>query len=578
MSHKVVILKTKQQSLKQAEQFLRNRQWQIVSTTNLRDAIAAVIQRQPEFILVAADHPNKKVRALPKLIGQAFPVKVIGFVESSSSAGMAVLHEMGLEYNVFPPVSGPAIERIVLKMKRDEEKRIHDKQKGQDGTHTERGGHSQTVSGGDSSYSSARELLAKLASGDDEGNSDEASIIGNSSHGANPNGAAGQSSENAPAENAFLGGPTGGRSPGGAIVQKGIPGAEGPAGYIPSSNDKNDQGPSWIPQDPKPKNSEGTQGRPSEQTNSGIGGTSGDDPGIFSNPYASNWDTNLEAPFPGHGQRPPQPWVPNSPPREEDGGPPVFEHDNVTAKQKKPEPTYKQDPQHYPDRDSLVVKGTQAALDSSVTVVGDGPVEQIEQASNVACIVINSPRFSGYLVAALGKDRKIDKEFLDSVKERLFSFLRANGESVKEEDGMSLKLEQVEFEDWAIAQADFLRKSIHGTSEIAMAFFPSQETSAQLEQSAAENMLKMDIEELKDDVAVEFDLYVYLPTNQKYILYTPQGRKLHSEQRGRLKEKGVTHMHLRKDAQGQVKRYRAQVYLNDKIAEFQRRPKVGKAS
>lgn len=641
MSFKVVILKTKPQSLKQAEQFLRNRKWQVIATTTLRDAIAAVIQRQPDFIMVAADHPNKKVRILPKLIGQAFPVKVVGFVETSSSMAMSVLHEMGLEYNVFPPVSGPAIERTILKIKKDDERREQEKQKAiENGTYQADQNASMTVAGGGGEGSSAREMLQKLVSGsDDDLLADDNAIVGgfavpgkdggkasgapgtsegaagfipgdpaselkSASQGSSPSSDSGFSHTGSETEDgkdiAVAAGHQSPRIEGKATqdgirgkahqaVQSGPSGAEGQAGGDGGSADAEG---AWVPSS--------STAKPKKSPNSDEY-----EPG-FENPYASSWETDDDGkPRANHGERrpkvldknetaesdPAKPYdtpagdAPNPPdpnwadydkiPATARKNGPVMEHGAVDLRKTKKLPEYKQDPASFPDKDSIFVKGTQAALDDSVRVINPlTEYQPIETATNVACITINSPRFSGYLVAALGRDRKIDDAFLKSVQDRLFSFLRSNGEVIKDEESMNLKLEQVDFEDWAIGQADFLRKSVHGTDEIAMAFFPSKETSAKLEQSVSEKMLKMSIDELKDDVPVDFDLYIYLPTNQKYLLYTPQGARLFGQQRGRLRQKGVTHMHMRKESAGQVKRYRAQVYLNDKISEFRKKPKI----
>lgn len=657
MSYKVVILKTKSQSLKQAEQFLRNRQWQIIATTNLRDAIAAVIQKQPEFIMIAADHPNRKVRVLPKLIGQAFPVKVVGFVEASTNASMAILHEMGLEYNVFPPVSGPAIERTILKIKKDEEKRELDRQRAiENGTYMPETDPGATTAVTGDGFSNAREMLARLASGDE--NQDDSGVVPGS-----PNSPAGLAADtnatgaldstailpgsitdpsrastgNAkgdsaggfvpgtnPSENGgFIPG-SGSTAPGSTSGAAGT-GADGASGFIPGTSSTNRDavgasapgtGPAFTGAVPAPGTGDGFIPRPGNPGESAADGaayggragssseagwqpagpakargphtTSDGDDGSFENPYASSWDTNENG-------RPQGPANPGS----KDGGgtapgaeaprgmeysdfeptgsgrsrkeTPVMEHGAINLRKKRPQPTYKQDPENYPDRDSIMVKGTQAALDESVVVADVDTLAEVRAATNVACITISSPRFSGYLVAALGADRQIDDEFMKTVQDRLFSFLRANGENLADDEGMNLKLEKVEFEEWAISQADFLRKSVHGADEIAMAFFPSKDTETKLEQSVAENMLKMGIDELRDDIPVEFDLYIYLPSNKKYLLYTPQGRRLYGDQRGRLRDKGVTHMHLRKDDAGQVKRYRAQIYLNQMIGEFKRK-------
>lgn len=554
MSFKVVIVKTKTQSLKQAEQFLRNRQWQVFSTTNIRDAIAAVIQRQPDFILVAADHPNKKVRVLPKLIGQAFPVRVIGYVESTANSGLALLHECGLEYNVYPPISGPAIERIVLKMKKDDERRESEKLREKEGDLSStdqrsieeikkiRDNMHVSSSNNESQFQSAREMLQRLVNDDDNFEPSSPTMV---------------SGSEAPTGAAYS--PTHGVGAGGS----------GDPGYHIQKGQGMGSKPSYQPSHTEPESGFGNPGESS----------------LLAKPFDSSWDTSSTSQsandsFSASGPR----W--NSPDQSDDMAPgnwgkdktPILEHDPIDLHKSQKLPTYRQDPDSYPDRDSIFVRGTQQALDESVE--RENPLTEMEElssSSSVACITIQSQRFSGYLVAAMGKNRQIDANFLKLVKDRLFNFLRNNGEKVKDDEAMDLKLEEVDFEDWAIHQAEFLRKSIHGNNEIAMAFFPNKETSVQLEASANENMLKLDINELRDDVRVEFDLYIYMPTNQKYILYTPQGRKLFSQQRGRLSEKGITHMHLRKESEGQVKRYRAQSYLNDCIASYKTRPKVKRA-
>ncbi len=100
MSFKVVILTGKPGSMKQAETFLRNRNWNLFSTCDLRDCLHAVLKVQPDFVLIAADHPNRKVKSLPKILSQAVAVKIIAFVEATNGNSMGALNEMKMEYNL----------------------------------------------------------------------------------------------------------------------------------------------------------------------------------------------------------------------------------------------------------------------------------------------------------------------------------------------------------------------------------------------------------------------------------------------------------------------------------------------
>jgi hypothetical protein len=168
-------------------------------------------------------------------------------------------------------------------------------------------------------------------------------------------------------------------------------------------------------------------------------------------------------------------------------------------------------------------------------------------------------------VAVMVKNRKIDQAFIDSVKTKLFKFLKENGEEVKDGDGMEIKIKQVDFEPWALEYAEFLRKSVHEGNEVAMAFFPRRPIKAILEDSHHKDMAKIQLNELDGDRQVEFDLYVYLPTNNKYVLYTPKGGVFYNKQMDRLKKQGVTHMHVQKDAVAAISKYKAQNYLNDMI-------------
>lgn len=168
------------------------------------------------------------------------------------------------------------------------------------------------------------------------------------------------------------------------------------------------------------------------------------------------------------------------------------------------------------------------------------------------------------MICALAEDQRVDQTLIDLINKRLLSFLKENGESVKDQDPMEIKIQSVDFIDWSIEQAQFLKKSVHNGREIAMAFFPHKEMKTSFEVSE-DKMIKLQLDELKADVPVEFDLYIYMPENNKYILYTPEGGNLYGSQKKRLESKGVRHMHVKDTAVQGLKKYQAQNYLNEQI-------------
>lgn len=653
MGFNIVILTGKAGSMKQAETFLRNRNWNIFSTPNLRDCIAAVVKMRPDFVLIAADHPNRKVKTLPKLLSQAISVKVIAFVETTNGISMGALNEMKMEYNLYPPVSGPAIERMCLKIRKEEE--------------DVKNGVVKQREVKAAPPSASEQVMNRIPERKDMGPS-RVKISG-----SNPQNKAKtlddfenflDDAASAPVDEVYFAKGNASRGPGSAVQQGTGPGEKlsGTAGGAETTDDdfnleselaalmkensakgssSGGPGAAYLPAQDGNSNSSGAGYTPNHsgpggdagQRNSANGNKkkhyseldTGDDKSTtdkqkpkFGNeiperkeleqpnfggaakknqssakqfdeesqshdPYAADWATDddgnpiekkeSENPFQSRSRTKGVQSVPTS--ERTQKSTPVLESDPIFDK-RKDIPKYKQDPKHYPDQESIFVRGTQQALDEASKMANPlGEYQEVEGSTHVACLTITSKKFSGYLVAAMGKNQKIDQNFMKTVRDKLYDFLRSHGEVMQDTDPMDLSLQEVQFEDWAISQADFLRKSVHGSSEVAMAFFPSKETTARLEASVTENMLKMSLEELKDDVPVEFDLFIYMPSNNRFLLYTPQGRPIYGEQRGRLKEKGVTHIHLRADASGQVKKYRAQVFLNEKISELKNKRRAG---
>ena len=631
----LVILKSSADSMKQPETFLKNRGWTILSTHKLRDTLGFIISQQPKYILIAADHSHKKVKMLPKILAQAFTINIIGFCEKSAGPGMIALQEMGLLYNLYPPVSGPAIERMILKIQKDlvtkQEESSRLKISGEvagdpaslaDGTGPKvfRGedGKLITITGEEreKNVSAARSALAALMSESDvqmeksdsadngpiiaTGSSAGAgigympnqeperdssgAIIAKGNTGAGATGAVNQQGGGSSGGGYF---PQGGHPPiekGGAVWQQGqgrksnpffggplTKDEPGSAGYNPQDQGPNKGGIHYDPSragDPNsPQNPQSTRAGQEGY----VPGVSENDPNSpFYNPQAgrSTSDNSMAGDSPSGDGSASQGGFPGQVSNQNSLGSQKTKS-NVDLKARiRSESSAIIIKGDSNDTRSLFEVGVQQSIDQSLDELGE-KILVAGEPRKVVCVTVESDKFNGYLVAAMGENRAMDTVFVEKIKTRLFAFLKSNGQSVSEtETAMELKIAEVPFQDWSMECANFLVKTVHGNDEIAMAFFPSETTKVDLEQSVSEKMLQINLEELRDDTVMEFDLYIYMPENQRYLLYTPTGRVLAGEQKSRLVTKGVSHMHLRKENVTGVKRYRAQNFLNDKINEF----------
>ena len=539
----LIILKVKSGGMHAVESFLRNRGWVIYSTENLRDVLSFLIQHNPPFLMVPSDHSNPKVRQLPKIVAQAFVVQVITYCEKASGLGVKNLHEMNHPYKLFPPVSGPSIERMILKIQREiamgnqigagtGPKSLNPAEDAATIVQQSRNEHGQLITfegqkaktgaaympslGGPPSDRPS--LAALLSALDDKGDS-----VGSDS----------ESGSNFPQSN---------------------PQAKKPGGFFGNAAGP----PSSQPPDRKgQKESAGSELTGSTTKETAEGHTDSSD---LTNKPTAIWPSSSGESAPGENSDLADPQIaPTSTVGQISTGPRVqIQRGKVAA-----ESTDK-------DFRSLIEKATQQALTESVEPEFQRPTKALqEKASTVACIRVESERFNGYLIGASATGRVLDDEFLQTLEFKIQHFLREMGELTKESNGiLRLKILPIEFEKWTLDYAEFLAKSIHKDEEVALAFFPGKVADPELLQSNDEKMVQIDLQEIRSDVPVEFDLYLFMPENNKYVLYTPTGRKLAADQRQRLSLRGIQKMHLRKDNVPQVSRYRVQNFLNDKIREY----------
>ncbi len=620
ISKSMLIIKSNPNSLKAVEQFLKNRDWFLASTDKLKEAIVFLAQNKPSFVLISVDHPSPKVRKFPKVIEQAFPCCVMMFAERATTASFKLLLDTGMEYKINPPITGPAIERAVNKYIRDKEQ-AHKKSQGSGGVDGEKSdfefsveiksegekkssvvaikgeGKSESATGG----SLAQKLLAQLGSDDDaeDGASGSFEIPSSQKKSDSSMGWMPQDPK------------TGGRNEGDL---SGLPGeTEDPSdssngrvfqlrdqNHSKSNSDTSDQGgdsagdvatldsgrkhdspgSGEIAIDPKTGRPRSGSGR---ETNSKQGQAIDSErpsPENLSDFYiptpelpegASDGQGGVEAPQPpplvGEDSRKssaPDGTAPSAGKQAAD----VMIGRSQQKQTKRNQDTIVMGKRGVLEPDSVFVKGVNQALDNTA-VKGSGNIEQeLEDSSHLACIVVESSRFSGYLVAALGKNKKIDSHFVDLVRVRLAKFLKDNGEPIEEDKNMQIKVKRVDFEGWALEYAQFLRKSVHNGDEVAMAFFPFADVKTKVGDSAQSNMVSVSTEEIQTEVPLEFNVYIYLPTNKKYILYTPQGGLFLTEQKSRLTRQGVDKVHIQKEDVQNLGKSKAQNHLNSLIDEF----------
>lgn len=555
----LLIIKSQMGVLIEVESFLQNRDWRIFSTTNLKDALSFLVKHQPAFVMISVDHPNKKVRNLAKVLNHALPCCVMLFAEKNSAPSFQALGEARIDYILYPTVTGPAVERMVNKYYKDKaakqlaamEKAARGEEPVQEQTINIKGGGVNTLS-----------LLTQLM------NEDVAAAEHIASEAAAQSGDRGSfipGSETAP--------PLSAKESGNPHVGHYNPQVQGKkpvsTPHIPTGSFGSVHTP-HLPEAEGSKKMDPFQ-QHGQSHHGAVDRREESDTDLLERPRPGPESLDDDMPFmpsgtSGNAQQARASSSLQSSPL------PLSQQAKQSSTQSQ-QYGYSQEPS---SSDSIILKGTVEALERSVVKnTASQNFETIKTSSNVACLALQSTRFAGYLVTAMGKNKKVDQDFIESVRGKLFRFLKERGEVVDEaEKNMQLQITPVPFEDWALEYAEFLRKSVHKGDEVAMAFFPRTEIKATLQESADKDMVAVSLDDLQPDVAVHFNLYLYLPTNNKYILYTPQGSKLYGNQKEKLSRQGVFQMHMNRHDIEDFDKYRAENYLNSKIAEYEDRRKL----
>ncbi len=507
---KILILKRSKQSLSGVEKYLSKRGWILFSTEELKVAVLKAMEMKPDYIFIAFDHPNPKATSLPKVFKQVLLSRTIPFVEIQSSYALHTMKKCDPKYFLTPPIIGPKIERILFKIEHDKQ---HENDPAQQKTRVQfpsAGGEEMMIrvrgSGGGKKMEATSEAFKSL----ELKNQDEPSFLDRDKI-FNPAAVAG--SERYAEESEFF---------------------------------------------------DEVYGRATELS-------------LDSNPDQEDPEVTMD--LVGQAMKELLQQAP----------------DSLKAKDLETPQSYEQRMMAlfttYAKKNQLKIKDVgddfklhfRSALEDSTfktlkylenSFEKQDVAQILSNTKGAECFLIQGDGFKGYFIAASssgpirGPEKKIN--YFKLIEEKLKEYLKESEAQVDVSESIQIQFQEVNFQSWSVEKADFVHKAILDGEEVALAYFSADHPDLVTRESKDRDMLAISLHEFMGGVPVEFDLFIHLPANDKYIHYTKEGFALSLGQKDRLDNRGVEAMHIQNEDLPDLKKYRVQNYFNSIIQDFKK--------
>ena len=189
-------------------------------------------------------------------------------------------------------------------------------------------------------------------------------------------------------------------------------------------------------------------------------------------------------------------------------------------------------------------------------------IEAIGEQNQISCLVVAAEGISGFLVVAAGKGRRIDKAVLETMSHEIGQNLAAQVTVSNLGSFFDINLKTAHFAGWAKHTAEFVKTAALGAHEIAAAFFPCDSSMIEIILMTDYAYLGIGVDDIDAEHAIDFDLFLHLPINRRYLRYARKGRKLLDRQRERLVGRGVSHFYIKSEDAAEFLKYRAKVFLH----------------
>lgn len=196
----------------------------------------------------------------------------------------------------------------------------------------------------------------------------------------------------------------------------------------------------------------------------------------------------------------------------------------------------------------------------------ENPKKYLRTSATYQCFSVRTARVSGYMIVATAGEMKQD--FAMRLKRQLSEMLGLGQDFFRVGEMHAVDFDDVRFERLAGHLGEFFNRAFHLGNEVAISFFRSPVADAKISESTLDGCLRIPLSELSEHTPLQFDIYVYMPLNKKFVMFRRAGTHLDAEQKTTLEFHGINEVHFKKDALEHVHEHKAKAFVRDLVWNY----------
>ncbi len=173
--------------------------------------------------------------------------------------------------------------------------------------------------------------------------------------------------------------------------------------------------------------------------------------------------------------------------------------------------------------------------------------------------------FTGLLVFVMGDEESVDPQLINNMRQKLGglnAYLKFDGITTK---SLAIEIDEVDFNLWTSHKARYVSKCQHRGKEVMMAFFDMEKKMVEIQPSFDPKMSQISIDNITPNVTIDFDAYLYLQSNERYLKYLHAGSRISDMQIKSLRKRNIDAFHIENDSRDKYQAYVAKNYLSATI-------------